>query len=212
MPRLLLVRHGLTEWNSQGRIQGHSETELSKVGLAQAKALSERLADERLSAIYASNLGRARVTAEIIATPHRLSVQIEPRLCEADYGDWEGHTMDELRHRDPERASAWMTEPVDVCPPGGETLQQVADRVAAVLDELRTRPDDEQIVLVGHGGSVRALVCVALQIPQGYSRRLRVDTASLSIIQLAAQRTMLCLFNDRHHLSDNGSQDRFIGL
>jgi broad specificity phosphatase PhoE len=202
----------LTEWNSQGRIQGHSETELSEVGLSQARALSARLASEEIDAIYASNLGRAKLTAEIIAEPHGLFVQTEPRLCEADYGEWEGHTMDELRRMDPERTAAWMAEPVDVCPPGGETLEQVADRVAAVLEELRARPDDEQIVLVGHGGSVRALLCVALQIPQGYSRRLRVDTASLSIIQLMAQRTMLCLFNDRNHLSDNGSGDRFISL
>ena len=212
LPRLLLVRHGLTDWNRQGRIQGHSEIELNQVGLAQARALSERLASETLDAIYASNLGRARATAEIIAAPHGLPVQIEPRLCEANYGAWEGHTMDELRRDDPERATAWMTEPVDVCPPGGETLEEVADRVAAVLDELRQRPDDEQIVLVGHGGSVRALLSVALQIPQGYSRRLRVDTASLSIIQLNKDRAMLCSFNDRHHLSDNGNQDRFISL
>ena len=212
MPRLLLVRHGLTEWNSQGRIQGHTETQLSAVGMRQAEALGRRLAKEKIAAIYASNLTRAVITAQVIAQHHGLPVQIEPRLCEANYGAWEGLTMRELREQDPERTSAWLTEPVCVAPPGGETLEQVADRVASLLEELRARPDDEQIVLVGHGGSVRALLCVALHVPQGYSRRFRVGTASLSILELTGQRAVLSLFNDRHHLTDDGSGDLFIIL
>jgi broad specificity phosphatase PhoE len=212
MPRLMLVRHGLTEWNSQGRIQGHTETRLSDVGIRQAEALAVRLASEPLDAVYASDLGRAVITAETIARPHGLPVQREPRLREADYGAWEGFTMDDLRRQDPERASAWLSEPVAVAPPGGETLEQVADRVASLLDDLRSRPDDEQVLLVGHGGSVRALLCVALHVPQGYSRCFRVDTASLTILQMTPRRTLLTLFNDRHHLSDNGSGDLFIGL
>lgn len=212
MPRLLLVRHGLTEWNSQGRIQGHSETQLSAVGVRQAGALAARLANERIDAILSSDLLRALATAKAIAQPHGLTVQVETRLREANYGAWEGHTMQELRQRDPELATAWLTEPVGATPPGGETLEQVAERVASLIEELRLRPKDEQIVLVGHGGSVRAMLCVALHVPQGYSRRLRVDTASLSAIALEGSRTMLMLFNDRHHLSDNGSGDLFIGL
>ncbi len=212
MPRLLLVRHGLTDWNSQGRIQGHTETQLSAVGLRQAEALARRLSVEKIDAIYASNLNRAVVTARTIAQHHGLPVQIEPRLCEADYGAWEGRTMGELREQDPERAAAWLSEPTTVAPPGGETLEDVAERVASFLEELRARPDDEQIVLVGHGGSLRALLCVALHIPQGYSRRLRVSTASLSIVEMTRQRAVLSLFNDRHHLSDDGSGDLFIVL
>ncbi len=212
MPRLLLVRHGLTDWNSQGRIQGHTETQLSEVGLRQAEALGRRLACEKIAAIYASNLGRAVSTAERIAQHHGLAVQIEPRLCEANYGAWEGCTMHELHAQDPERAAAWLSEPTCVAPPDGETLEQVADRVATLLEELRARPDDEQIVLVGHGGSVRALLCVALHVPQGYSRRFRVGTASLSVLELTAHRTVLSLFNDRHHLTDDGSGDLFIVL
>ncbi len=212
MPRLLLVRHGLTDWNSQGRIQGRTETQLSEVGLRQAKALGQRLASEKLDAIYASSLSRARVTAEIIAQHHEVPVQIEPRLCEANYGAWEGRTMDELRTLDPERAEAWLDEPTEVAPPGGETLEQVARRVASFLDELRWRPEEEQILLVAHGGTVRALLSEVLHVPQGYSRRFRVGTASLSILDLAPQRAVLSLFNDRHHLTDDGSGDLFILL
>lgn len=180
--------------------------------MRQAEALGRRLASERIDAIYASNLKRAVVTAEAIARPHNLPVQVEPRLCEANYGAWEGRTMAELQALDPERAAAWLSEPTTVAPPGGETLEQVAERAASLLEELRNRPSDEQIVLVGHGGSVRALLCEVLHVPQGYSRRFRVGTASLSIVELSAGRAVLSLFNDRHHLTDDGNGDLFIVL
>jgi alpha-ribazole phosphatase len=212
LPHLLLVRHGLTEWNSQGRIQGHTETQLSEVGLRQAEALGRRLASQRIDAIYASHLKRAVATAEAIAQHHDLPVQVEPRLCEANYGAWEGCTMAELHDLDPERAAAWLSEPTLVAPPGGETLEQMAERAASLLDELCERPSHERIVLVGHGGSLRALLCEALQVPQGYSRRFRIGTASLSVVELSPKRCVLSLFNDRHHLADDGSGDLVILL
>ncbi|MFO7696268.1 MAG: histidine phosphatase family protein [Anaerolineae bacterium] len=212
MPRLYAVRHGITGWNALGRIQGHAQSQLTDTGRKQAEAIAERLSAEHIDAIYASDLDRAMHTAQAIARPHNLTVHSDPRLREAAYGEWEGRTMDELRMLFPEVVTDWMTEPVTVAPSGGESLDQVAARVGSLLEELRTHPDDEQIVVVGHGGSIRALLCLALCVPQGYSRRVRVDTASLSIVDLKPNRSVVMAVNDRHHLTEVDAVDTFIAF
>ena len=211
MPRLFVVRHGITDWNSLGRIQGHAQSQLTDVGLKQAAAIAERLSSERIDAIYSSDLDRAMDTARAIARYHNLPVQPDARLREADYGAWEGRTMDELKVLYPDTVAQWMTEPVEVAPTGGESVHQVAARVGALLEDLRLCPS-EQIVVVGHGGSVRALLCLALHVPQGYSRRVRVDTASLSIVDLQPTRSIVMAVNDRHHLVEVDAVDTFIAF
>ncbi|MBI4759502.1 MAG: histidine phosphatase family protein, partial [Chloroflexi bacterium] len=104
--RLLLVRHGETDWNAEERYQGTTDVPLSAQGRAQAQALTSRMAGEVLDAIYASDLQRAWQTAEVIAAPHGLPVRPEPRLREIDFGAWEGLTFDEIRQRRP-AAKAW---------------------------------------------------------------------------------------------------------
>jgi alpha-ribazole phosphatase len=212
LPRLFAVRHGITDWNALGRIQGHSQSELTDTGRKQAEAISDRLACERIDAIYSSDLNRAMDTARAIGRPHALAVHADARLREAAYGDWEGRTMDELRLLYPETVTQWMTEPVAVAPTGGESLEQVAARVGSLLDEFRARPTEEQIVVVGHGGSIRALLCLALNLPQGYSRRVRVDTASLSVVELKPTRSVVMAVNDRHHLTEVDAVDTFIAF
>ncbi|NLT73282.1 MAG: histidine phosphatase family protein [Chloroflexi bacterium] len=212
MPRLYAVRHGLTDWNALGRIQGHAQSHLTESGRRQAELIADRLSSERIDAVYSSDLTRAMDTARAIAGCHGLPVHADSRLREADYGDWEGRTMDELRVLYPEVVDRWMTEPVAVAPVNGESVEQVAARVSELLDELRARPEDEQIVVVGHGGSIRALLCLALSVPQGYSRRVRVDTASLSIVQLTPARSVVMSVNDRHHLVDADVVDTFIAF
>jgi broad specificity phosphatase PhoE len=137
LPRLYVVRHGMTDWNAAGRIQGHAQSQLTDIGRKQAEAIGARLASEPISRIYASDLGRAMDTAQAIARYHGLPVQAEPRVRESDYGAWEGHTMAELRSLYPETVEGWLTEPVTVAPTGGETLEEVAARVGAFVDELR---------------------------------------------------------------------------
>jgi len=212
VPRLLAVRHGITDWNALGRIQGHAQSQLTEIGRQQAEAIADRLAAEPISAIYSSDLQRAMDTARAIAARHGLPVHADARLREANYGQWEGRTMDELRRLYPETVAQWMTEPVAVAPTGGESLEEVAARVSEVMEELRACPADGQIVVVGHGGSIRALLCVALHIPQGYSRRVRVDTASLSIVDLQPARSVVMAVNDRHHLKNADAMDTFIAF
>ena len=129
--RLLLARHGETPWNAEGRYQGREDIALSATGEAQARALGERLRARRIDRALASPLSRARRTAELALGPDRASLlSIDAGLMEIAHGSWEGLLAPEIRERDPERARAWRETPDEVQMPGGESLQQVLDRVA----------------------------------------------------------------------------------
>jgi broad specificity phosphatase PhoE len=144
---LLLVRHGETDWNADGRLQGHTDRPLSDFGRRQARQLAEELADEQLEAIYSSDLARARETAEIVGERLGLPVVLEPDLREKDWGTWEGLTPVE---RD-------RVEFV------GESTEEHRDRILGVLRQISERhPGDGSVLVVTHGGSMRRVQAAAL--------------------------------------------------
>jgi broad specificity phosphatase PhoE len=136
---LLLVRHGETDWNAEGRLQGHTDRPLNDHGRRQAKDLADRLADEGADAIYASDLSRARETAEIVGTRLGLPVVIDADLREKDWGSWEGLTGDERAH----------VEQV------GESTEAHRDRVMRAVRRIVERHPGQRVVVVTHGGSLR---------------------------------------------------------
>ena len=119
--RILLVRHGETDWNASGRIQGHSDTPLNAAGRQQAQRAAQRLAPEPVRALYSSDLARAFETATIIGEPLGLTVVTSPRLRERQYGAWEGLTSAEIQARYPEQFAMWRARSTDFAPPQGET-------------------------------------------------------------------------------------------
>jgi len=204
--RLLLVRHGETEWTRDGRYQGTTDVALSELGLAQAQALAKRLAGEKLTAIYASDLQRARDTAAPIADRHGQVAHPEPCLREIGFGIWEGLTWAQIGQRDPDTWAQWEANPMSAMPAGGESLSSITDRLHRLLSRLATRPDDETILLVAHGGSLRVLICLALGLPPRWAWSLRMDNGALSELYLWADssseyRAALSLLNDRYHLN-----------
>ncbi len=146
MTTLLLVRHGETDWNADGRLQGHTDRPLSDYGRWQARRLAEELADEELDAIYASDLARARETAEIVAEPLGLPVVLDPDLREKNWGNWEGLTSVE---RD-------RVEFV------GESTEEHADRMLRALRRIAGRHPGGRVLVVTHGGSMRRVQTAAL--------------------------------------------------
>jgi broad specificity phosphatase PhoE len=146
---LLLVRHGETDWNRDRRVQGHSDIPLNETGRAQADALVEQLAGERIDAVYASDLARARDTATSIAAAHDLTVQICPELREKHFGTWEGLRDDEIRERFPDARSGQWGD--------GETRDQMTVRVLAALRRIAERHPDGTALVVTHGGPLRAV-------------------------------------------------------
>ncbi len=147
MPTLLLVRHGETDWNADGRLQGHTDRPLNDFGRRQARQLADELADEKLEAIYASDLARARETAEIVGERVRLPVVLDPDLREKDWGTWEGLTPVE---RD-------RVEFV------GETTEAHEERILRALRRISERhPGDKCLLVVTHGGSMRRVQTAAI--------------------------------------------------
>ena len=157
---IVLVRHGATDWNLQGRCQGSSDRELSEAGLRQAQQIAALLADEKVSAVYSSQLRRARQTANLISQPHDLPVVIEEQLRELDHGELEGLTFNEIKTRYGEFLTRWRSEPADVRVPGGERLADVAERAWNQLNAIVQRhARAERIVVVSHNFPILGIVC-----------------------------------------------------
>lgn len=203
MPQIYLVRHGETEWNAVRRVQGHSDSALSARGRQQADALAARLRGLPIRAIYSSDLTRALDTAAPIAAALGLSVVPTAALREKSYGGWEGLTEDEIQAADPEGWRRYHVErQLDYPIPGGETWEQVQTRIVGVLHQVLADHGgpEEAALLVGHGGSLRAAILDALQAPLPTLLRLRLDNASLSLLEYQAGRGgRVALLNDTSH-------------
>lgn len=200
MLRLLLIRHAETEHNAQARCQGQSDPPLSVEGRRQAAALAARLAREEIHAVYAADLHRASETAAAIAMAHGLAVHTDPRLREVAFGEWEGLTWAEIGARYPQEWAAWQADPLDVAPPGGETLIQVTTRVRSVFEAIAERHSDQCVALVSHGGPLRALLCLALGLPPQAHWRFQVAPASVSELCVCEGEAFVVRLNDTAHL------------
>jgi probable phosphoglycerate mutase len=147
---LLLVRHGETDWNAEGRLQGHTDTPLNDFGRRQARTLADALAREDVDAVYASDLARARETAEILGERLALPVALDPDLREKDWGSWEGLTAAERE----------TVEPV------GETTEEHRERVLRALRSIARRHPGGRVLVVTHGGCIRRVQAAATGIAQ----------------------------------------------
>jgi len=145
MTTLLLARHGETDWNRELRIQGSSDIALNALGREQAAALAAELADVPLDAIYSSDLGRARETAEAVAATHQLAVRLDPRLRERAFGNWEGLTREDIAEL-PEGSRH-----------DGESDDEVRERVLEAVQAIADAHPGEQVLVVAHGGALNAL-------------------------------------------------------
>lgn len=150
MTEILFVRHGETDWNVERRVQGHTDRPLNETGERQARALAEELRGEQIDAVYASDLSRARETAWAVAAERGLDVEVLLGLREKNFGSWEGLLDTEILERFPQaRAGAWGD---------GETTEEVAERVLGALHEIARRHPDGRVLVVSHGGPLRAVL------------------------------------------------------
>lgn len=150
--KLLLVRHGETSWNAEHRIQGQLDIPLSPLGVLQSARLAECLASEPISAVYSSGQSRAWLTAAPVAARHGLPVIAEPRLRERSFGVFEGLTLDEIAERYPAEFRKWRERDPGWWPDGGESGQQLIDRVLSALADITAQRAGQTVVLVSHGG------------------------------------------------------------
>lgn len=198
--QLLLIRHGETLWNKEGRVQGTSDVELSAAGIKQAELLALSLKDHPLEAIHASPLERARLTAEIINGFHHKNIQIHQGLMEMDQGDFEGFSFKELMAREKDFLQKWITNPASVKMPNGESLAQVQQRAWRVMEEIISK--SENTLIVSHNFTIAAILCRIRNISLSEFRKTCVDTASKTIVQFRNGEASIEALNDRSHLID----------
>jgi broad specificity phosphatase PhoE len=198
--RLYCIRHGESAWNEEQRIQGQADIGLTPRGRAQAAALAERLAHLPIGAVLSSDLRRAVETAQPIAARHGLIPQLVPALRERHFGIYQGLTFEEVAARDPFGWEAIFAG--DGCPPGGERRAEVLARVERFLEALRAAPPAEHVVVVGHGGSIRALVLALLGLPLAAAWQLRVDNGGVTVFACYPEGAILETFNDTCHLPE----------
>jgi broad specificity phosphatase PhoE len=167
MMEFWVVRHGQTDWNLQGRWQGQAPHApgLNETGFAQAESLVAQLVGVRFTAIYSSDLLRARQTAEKVAETQGLGILLEPRLREVNLGDWEGLFSSEVEARYPLELEEREKDPLHARPPQGETLAEVAERARAALMDISQDQAHGPVMIVSHGLTLASVICVSDQIP-----------------------------------------------
>lgn len=200
--RLLLVRHGVTDWNREGRFQGHRDPGLSEAGRHEAALVAARLSEDaglRPTRVVSSSLRRALATADPIAAAVDVRVEPDDRLKEIGQGEWEGRTHAELEVEDSERYLAWRQATGIRQPPGGEPIEAATERVRAFVADLAAAGGGATVCVVSHGGTLRILAHALLELPDVHV--LEVDNASLGVVRRSSSGPwQLERWNDTLHL------------
>ncbi len=202
MPRLLLVRHGLTEFNTTHRFMGFSDVELSPSGRRQATSLRDALAAETFNTVYSSDLKRSLETAEIVTGERNLKIVTCPELRECNYGSCEGLTFGEIGERYPDVAAMCADFTSELAFPDGEKFHGFQARACDFLERLEKHQLSETVLIVSHDGPLKVLLCCLLGIDSSNWMKFGIDNASLSIVHLSLRRTLLARLNDTSHLRE----------
>ncbi len=206
--RIILVRHGETEWNREGRIQGfHSDSSLTETGHAQARAVAARLAGEGIDALYASDSGRTRQTVEPIAAATGMAAIPDAGVRERNYGIFEGRTFAEIEKVFPADFQKYRTRDPHYAIEGGESAVQFRDRIVASLEAIARRHAGGRAVVVTHGGVVGSLYRVAMAMPLDAPRVYSMRNASLNRFRFGSDRWELEVWGDVSHLEEESLDD-----
>ena len=200
--RLLMVRHGQSQWNLEGRIQGQTDVPLSELGVRQAEAVGNRLATEVIGAVYASPLRRAMHTAEVIDRHHGLGIRIEPVLTEIDHGLWQGRTEAEIEETDGERLRQWQLVPGRVQMPDGERLYDVRRRALGTIRTIAASHPGRSIVIVSHELVIKIVLAEVLGMDYDHLGRFAIANTSLSIVECDGDPRLgqVLVMNETSHL------------
>ena len=194
--RLYLVRHGQVQGYDRFPVYGHTDVELTEVGLCQAEHLAERLRLTGIRAIYSSDLKRSVAGARIIARHHDVPLQMMPELRELFFGDWEGLSLTDLRQGFPGELEKRKSDLLDYRPPGGgESIAELSKRVMASFSQIRDQQQGSDFVLVGHGAVNRIILCDALGLDMVHMLAIHQDYGCLNIIDYFPDSTVVRLMN-----------------
>ena len=205
--RLVLVRHGETAWNKEGRFQGQSPVGLNELGIRQAQQMAKSIVPMKPAALYSSPLPRALMTAEEISRELGITAQPLDGIREVGLGKLEGVTGQEMRSKYPQIYAAWRKDPSRVVFPDGESLQQLQERSWNAIKGLEKAHARDVVVAVSHNFAIRSILCRFLEIPLSRFHGLRVDLASITTLQVNYRSRQVLTINDRCHLSSEASEN-----
>lgn len=208
--RLLLARHGQTEWHHPNRYAGRTDVKLNETGRREAEALARRAAEERPDLVVSSPLSRALETARGAAEACGAELVVEGRLREVDFGDFEGKTMGEIRTLHPLAARRFEEDPAANPFPNGEPAPAAARRATDALQDLRRAHGGSTVLVVAHNTLLRLSLCALLGVPlRDYRRRFpRLLNVALSEVHLAPEGAAVLTLNDASHLRRPGRRAR----
>jgi alpha-ribazole phosphatase len=199
--RLILIRHGRTATDNPEKCHGFTDIDLSDEGYRQAEKLAECFKSEKIAAIYSSSLKRGSATAEIIAAPHGLRVIRSPELNEVNFGQIEGITFEDACGLFPDVTELWKCGSTKICFPLGERFLDFAARVNGFTDRLKKHREEDIIMLVGHGGPFKVLLCNLLGLQLDHYWQFKFGMASVSIIDVYSTGAILEKLSDMSHMA-----------
>ncbi len=203
MTRIIITRHGETEWNILGLVQGCLDSALTPVGIVQAEKLASRLHGEKIGAIYSSSLGRAMATAQVLGSVFKVDVRACPEFGEISFGSWEGQAWHLLRQTEPENFAAWEKNPHSYHFPGGECMADVLLRAKPKLLQLCDLHPDETICVVSHGITVKVLITDLLGYPLAdWEKTPWQANTALNIFEVTGGKFVDVVVGDSTHLED----------
>lgn len=205
--QIIIVRHGETEWNIRGIRQGYLDSPLTTKGLAQAKALAQRLVREKFTALYSSDLGRALQTAQEVAKVTGHEIVTDARLRERHLGIFQGLNAEEINAKHPEERRLMRSQGPGYVIPGGESMVQQVARNIECLNELAKRHQGEQVLVVTHGGVVSGFFRHTLEIALEAPRRFEFVNAGINVFAHEDGNWMLLTWGDVSHLAPGAASE-----
>jgi len=197
--RLFMLRHGETEWNSEGRFQGRMDIPLNQKGRRQAELAAEALASVKLHSIWSSDLSRAGETAWIIGKNHGSEIKIERELTEIDHGEWEGRNCEEIERKWPGMLEKWHSSPHTVTMPGGENLYNVRERVIKGFNFIGQNSSNNAVV-VCHDAVLKVLLCYLLGCSLENFWKFQIENCSITIVEVTFEGIRVPLMGGTSHL------------
>jgi len=207
MTQIILIRHGETLWNTQGRIQGHLDSPLTQMGFTQARILAERFKSEEIAALYSSDLGRAYDTARCISEIKGLPVLSQPCLRERNFGILQGVQKKTLESQFPETFRYYQSHDPDYVIPDGESLKQFSQRCVECIEKLVQEYAGKRILVVAHSGVLVSLFKHTLALPVEAPRSFVSSNTSVNVFSYQNGKWMLEVWGDLSHLHGGKSLD-----
>jgi len=204
MTTVYLIRHGQTDWNKEEIFRGRADVPLNDHGRDEAQALARYLEDVNVDACFSSPLSRARETAEIVADPHSIEVNIDEGFIDVDYGEWQGSPAAKVREKYAETYQRWIERPHHIKFPGGESLSAVRKRALASLDVIRVGYPDATVFVVAHRVVTKVVLCAVLGLGNAAFWRIRQDNCAFNIIEYSPNGAVVRAMNDTCHMTAAG--------